>query len=97
MCTEKNANQNQTVRLVDAVQVSVVQHLELFVTFEDGISGKVTINESWLTGVFEQLKDKEAFNDVFIEHGAVTWQSGLDLAPDTMYQEIRKNGSYVLA
>ena len=34
---------------------------------------------------------------LFVEHGAVTWPGELDLAPDAMYREIKKNGFWKLS
>ena len=42
------------------------------------------------------LKNPTLFNQVFIEHGAVTWPGDLDLAPDAMYAAIKADGEWVL-
>ncbi|HCM0701250.1 DUF2442 domain-containing protein [Vibrio parahaemolyticus] len=88
--------EDQTFGLVDVVSVEVVQHLQLRVTFEDNTTGLVVISPSWLTGVFEELKDEQAFRNVSVVHGAVTWDNELDLAPDTMYEAIKQHGEYYL-
>ncbi len=63
------------------------------VRFRDGLAGKVILAESALRGeVFEPLRDPAFFNQAYIDHGAVTWPNGADLAPDAMYEEIKKNG-----
>ncbi|MBI5440837.1 MAG: DUF2442 domain-containing protein [Deltaproteobacteria bacterium] len=73
----------------------------LQVTFVDGLSGKVEMGP-WLASsavagtVFEPLRDEEVFRRVFLDLGAVTWPGGADLAPDAMYDEIRRNGRWVL-
>ncbi len=61
-----------------------------------GLEGTVRFKPSHLTGVFESLKDKRYFDKVYISHGAVTWPGELDLAPDAMHREIKKNGAWVL-
>jgi hypothetical protein len=76
----------------DIVSVKPVNYLELVVQFLDGLEGIVKIKPSSLTGVFESLKDKEYFNQVYVDHGVVTWPGELDLAPDAMYKEIKNNG-----
>lgn len=96
MCKQENATENSTSELIDAVQVEVVSHLNLLVKFEDGVAGNVKISPAWLTGVFSSLNDEEAFSNVFVEHGAVTWANGLDLAPDSMYDAIKHHGEYYL-
>jgi len=72
------------------------QHLMLKVKFEDGLEGVVKFKPSHLTGVFEVLKDEDYFNKAFINHGAVTWPGELDVAPDAMHSEIKRNGQWVL-
>jgi hypothetical protein len=42
------------------------------------------------------LRETGAFERVGIEHGAVTWSCGLDLAPDAMYAEIREHGCWAI-
>lgn len=42
-------------------------------------------------GVFSHLKDPDEFEKVYVHEGAVTWPGGLDLAPDAMYDDIRKS------
>jgi len=69
------------------------------VQFVDGMSGVVHVKPSRLIRVFKPLKDVKIFTKGFIKYGAVTWDVGeyeLDLAPDTMYHEIKKNqGVYI--
>ncbi len=84
--------------LVDVTQVSTIQHHTLKVTFADGTSGIVKFEESFFRGVFKPLLNSEAFAKVTVSDGAVTWPNDLDLAPDQMYDQIKKNqGLYVLA
>jgi hypothetical protein len=46
--------------------------------------------------VFSPLRDPSRFAEVRVQDGVVTWPGGLDLAPDAMYDEIRRNGQWVL-
>ena len=80
----------------DVTSVQPQHHLTLTVKFSDGLQGTVRFKPSHLTGVFESLKDEEYFNKVFVNHGVVTWPGELDLAPDAMHTEIKKNGFWVL-
>jgi hypothetical protein len=81
------------------VEVAPLEGFRLSVRFIDGTEG--TVNLSGLigsprAGVFAPLADQALFNQVFVEHGAVTWPGELDLAPDAMYAEIKKTGEWVL-
>jgi len=46
--------------------------------------------------VFASLADPEAFAKVGIGFGGVMWANGLDLAPDAMYDEFKRNGVWIL-
>lgn len=83
----------------DILKVRSVAPRTLEVTFSDGLSGTVFIDESFCTGVFEALKNDSEIELAFVENGVVTWANGLDLAPDTMYWEIKNNAKrhYVIA
>jgi len=37
------------------------------------------------------------FAKVYLEHGALTWPGGIDMAPDAMYQRIRESGTSIFA
>lgn len=70
------------------------------VQFADGLTGVVKVQKSRLIKLFEPLTDIKLFLQGFIKYGAVTWNVGeyeLDLAPETMYREIKSNnGIYIL-
>jgi len=80
-----------------AVSVKPEDYLVLRVKFADGLEGRVRFKTSHLTGVFKALTDKSYFNQVYINHGIVTWPGELDLAPDAMHSEIKKNGEWILS
>jgi hypothetical protein len=80
----------------DVVDVKPVEHLRLKVTFSDGLSGGVVFTESHLRGVFEALKNPSVFSKVNCANGFVEWPGDIDLAPDAMYEEVKKNGVWVL-
>lgn len=81
----------------DVVSATVTRHLEFSVTFADGLSGSVRLLPSHLHGVFAPLGDPELFRQLQITDGFVSWPGEADLAPDAMYDAIRKNGEWVLA
>lgn len=68
------------------------------VRFVDGTSGEVDLSsliEGSDAGIFAVLRDSKLFEEVYVENGAVTWPGEIDLAPDAMYDEIRKSGTWV--
>ena len=81
------------------VEAQPLADFRLHVRFVDGLEGTVDMTaliHSSTAGVFAQLADPARFAQVFIAHGAVTWPGEIDLAPDAMYAEIKKLGSWVL-
>jgi hypothetical protein len=80
----------------DVVEVKPELPLSLHVRFVDGTRGKVRFEPSYLTGVFQALKDQRLFQQVYVESGAVVWPGELDLAPDAMYKAIKSHGEWVL-
>ncbi len=100
----QNAEENTTTRVICTApwrltKVKPLTNYRLEVEFIDGTHGfvemshRVTSNKA---GVFAALKDVHLFNQVYLEHGAVTWPGEIDLAPDAMYDEIKLHGKWVL-
>ncbi|SOD39818.1 DUF2442 domain-containing protein [Nitrosovibrio sp. Nv4] len=79
--------------------VEALDGYRLHVRFIDGLEGEVNMGDrirSPRAGVFAVLADRDVFAQVFLELGAVTWPGEIDLAPDAMYDEIKKNGVWRL-
>ena len=86
----------------DVIDVKPLENYSIKVKFRDNLEGVVNISSKWLTGIFAPLINKNIFNQVYVDNDscAVTWDINgeqIDLAPDTMYKEIKQNnGIYVL-
>ena len=80
----------------DVVKVETLEYLHLKVTFRDGLCGQVKFVETHLKGVFEILKNPAVFLKVHCKNGFIEWPGDIDLAPDVMYDEIKKNGIWEL-
>jgi hypothetical protein len=82
-------------------RVTEVQPLighRLFVRFIDGTTGEVDLSRLVISdsaGVFVALRDPMLFEKAYIEYGVVMWPGEIDLAPDAMYDEIKKHGRWV--
>lgn len=108
MRTQSAAPQNSPLAVTPPIQprmpwrvvaVDALPDFRLHVRFVDGTEGTVDLTafvHSLGAGVFASLADPALFAQVFVEHGAVTWPGELDLAPDAMYAEIKKGGTWVL-
>jgi hypothetical protein len=81
----------------DVVSATVTDHLEFTVTFADGLTGRVTLKPTHLTGVFKPLGDPATFRRLQVTDGFVSWPGEIDLAPDAMYEAIRRDGEWLLS
>lgn len=82
------------------IRVIPLDGYRLSVEFVDGLKGFVQMHHlinSVNAGIFSALKDVNVFNKVYIEYGAATWPGGIDLSPDTMYEQIKQTGLCVLS
>jgi len=80
-------------------EVSTLPGYRLLVTFVDGTTGEVDLSRLVISdraGVFTALRDPELFAKAYVEYGVVVWPGEIDLAPDAMYDEIKKHGRWVL-
>lgn len=83
------------------VRFKVVSNYQIEVTFADGTSGVADLaprlSQGPLGDGFDPLCEETFFESVYLEHGALTWPGGIDLAPDAMYERIRESGISILA
>jgi len=75
------------------VGVAVIGEHRLRFLFDDGTAGDVDFSSMEWKGVFEPLHDPTYFAKVRVDTEAATvvWPNGADLAPETLYEEARKN------
>ncbi len=81
------------------VEVHTLPGYRLEVKFVDGTTGEVDMSRLVMSdraGVFAQLREPAIFAQAYVEYGAVVWPGEIDLAPDAMYDEIKKHGRWVL-
>jgi hypothetical protein len=79
--------------LVDMTAVEVVGDHTLRLTFADGTAGDVEFAAHERRGVLKPLRDPAFFADVRVdpESGTVAWPNGVDLAPEPLYEQARRN------
>ncbi len=79
--------------LHDITAVEVVADLRLRLTFDDGTVGEVDFTDRDWHGVLEPLRDPAYFSRVVVdsEVGTIAWPNGVDLAPEPLYEEARRN------
>lgn len=80
-------------QLLDITAVEVVGDHRLRLSFEDGTVGVVDFSGRGWRGVLEPLRDPAYFAQVRVdrESGTIAWPNGIDLAPEPLYEEARRN------
>lgn len=104
MRTKSFTKENSAPRIICAApwrltKIKSLPNYKLEVEFMDGTHGFVEMAElimSKQAGVFAALQDKKLFEKAYLEYGVLTWPGGIDLAPDAMFDAIKRNGRWVL-
>ena len=73
-----------------AVDVKALENHRIWVRFSDGLEGEIDLSDLVGQGVFESWRKPGAFDEVFVDPEAhtVAWPGGIDLCPDSLYQDI---------
>jgi hypothetical protein len=79
--------------LIDDTAVEVVGDHRLRLSFADGTVGGVDFTGREWRGVFKDLRDPSYFARVEVdpEAGTISWPDGVDMAPEPLYDEARRN------
>jgi hypothetical protein len=67
--------------------VKPVNDYNLILKFNNGETRQFDVKPYLNIGKFVSLKDKAMFTSVKTVLGSIQWQNGLDLCPDTLYEE----------
>lgn len=80
---------------MDVTAVEVLDSYRLRLSFADGIVGEVDLSREEWRGVLEPLADPAFFASVFVdpEAGTIAWPNGVDMAPEPLYDEARRNAA----
>jgi hypothetical protein len=74
----------------------ILPNYQIQIEFADGTAGIADLaprlSQGPLGDGYDPLCDQKLFSQAYLEHGALTWPGGIDLAPDAMYQRIRASG-----
>jgi hypothetical protein len=76
--------------------VKVTGPFRLWLRFSDGVVGEVDLSADLRGPVFTGLRDPGVFGQAYLdpELGTVAWPNGADIAPETLYERVRKHPSY---
>ena len=76
-----------TRHVLGVVSVRPMEGYSLMVRFTDGSQRTVDLVSLLDSPAFSPLKDKDVFNQVYVEYGVPTWCDGkIDLAPEWMFE-----------
>ncbi len=80
-------------QLHDVSAVEVVGDFRLRVAFDDGTVGEVDFTGREWDGALAALGDPAYFARVRVdkEAGTIAWPNGVDMAPEPLYEEARRN------
>jgi len=73
------------------VAVKAKEDFTLELVFENGEAGIFNMKPYLNIGVFRQLKKIELFKQVKPFLGSISWKTGQDLDPDTLYLDSKRN------
>jgi hypothetical protein len=68
-------------------KVKPVINFQLELTFSNGEEKVFDMKPYLKTGRFTELKNEALFASVVCTMGSIQWQNGLDLCPDTLYED----------
>jgi len=78
--------------MVKVISVEAKPNYTLDLTFDDGITGEISIKDRLFGEVFEPLKKYEFFEQVKVDDfGVVCWPNDADLATDVLYEQIKRS------
>jgi hypothetical protein len=68
-------------------KVKPIINFQLELTFSNGEEKVLDMKPYLKTGRFSELQNEALFASVTCSLGTIQWQNGLDLCPDTLYEE----------
>ena len=76
--------------MIRIAEARALPKFKLWIKFHDGKEGTVDLSDLVGKGVFSKFKEPGFFASVFIddESHTVVWPGGIDLAPESLYEEV---------
>ena len=70
--------------MLHVTSAKLVTNKIVWLSFDDGASGKVDLNESLVGPIFEPLKDDVEFSKMYFDEEleTIAWPNGADFAPE---------------
>lgn len=70
------------------VSAKALENYKLFLSFDDGVSGEIALEQYKGKGVFEYWNDENNFKNFQIINNALTWNEDLDLDTLNIYLQL---------
>ncbi|MDX2073842.1 MAG: DUF2442 domain-containing protein [Alphaproteobacteria bacterium] len=80
-------------------EAAALRDYAIHLKFEDGLEGVIALDRILdKSPLFKELKNSELFRRVTLDKKwhTITWPNGVDLAPDVLYDKIKKSGKPVV-
>ena len=79
------------LKLNDVIEIEYRGEHVYRLRFDDGVEGEVDFAEYIGRGpVFEPFADLSFFRKARVEAGTIAWPNGVDIAPETLYEKVKK-------
>ena len=81
----------KTIVARDVVEARIIKDYTVEVVFDDLKKAVIDLRKYLGRGIFKELLDKKKFRRMKVdaELGTICWPNGADIAPDTLYSEVR--------
>jgi len=76
---------------IHVTAVEYVGDYKLQLRFNNGTQGIVDLEQELYGEIFEPLRDKTLFQQVFITNRTIEWPNGADFAPEFLFEMIQEN------
>lgn len=73
------------------MNVTPTEDYLLSIEFDNGESGILDMKPYLDFGVFQKLKERNAFNRVRVSFDTIEWESGIDLDPEFVYSKSQRS------
>ena len=69
-------------------EAKYLQDYSVLVSFEDGTSGIIHLNDLVEKGIFHEIKDQTKFSKVYTKGYSIAWSDELEIDAASIYSEI---------
>ena len=76
---------------VHVTDVQYVKDYQLRLTFNNGIVGGIDLEPELYGEIFEPLRDKALFRQVYLTSRTIEWPNGADFAPEFLLKLVQAN------